>query len=286
MARSILRSVPLSAWSVQRFGLSPTKLRYRAANQGAPRVLCVSIPKAGTHLLERALCLHPRLYRKLLPTVSDENIARWGGLDGLLSRVHPGQIVASHLRFRDVYPGIIDARSVRAIFLTRDPRDIVVSQVHYVAKRVDHRHHEVFSAIPALNQRLKVAIEGDPAHHVVPLAEKLDAFAGWLDVALVVRFEDLIGPQGGGDAERQRETLRSIYRFLEMPIADGMLDSIGDALFSSASPTFRSGGVGGWRDAFDPGTVDLFDAEVGDRLRPYGYGSSDVDDRPGHPHGI
>jgi hypothetical protein len=271
VGRSVLKSVPVSTWSIQRFGLSPTKLRYRAANRGAPRVLCVSIPKAGTHLLERALCLHPRLYRKLLPTVSEENIARWGGLDGLLAKVQPGQIVASHLRFREGYEETIDARSVKAIFLTRDPRDIVVSQVHYVAKRDDHRHHAFFTSMPNLTSRLRVGIEGDPTHHVVPIAEKLDAFAGWLDAAHVVRFEDLIGPQGGGDAERQGAALRSLYGFLGLPVDERLLASIGRRLFSSASPTFRSGGVGGWRELFDQDLSDRFDVEVGGRLEPYGY---------------
>jgi hypothetical protein len=284
VGRSVLKSVPLSTWSVQRFGLSPTKLRYRAANRGAPRVLCVSIPKAGTHLLERALCLHPRLYRKLLPTVSEENIARWGGLDGLLAKVQPGQIVASHLRFRAGYAEIIEARSVKAIFLTRDPRDIVVSQVHYVAKRNDHRHHAFFASMPDLTSRLRVGIEGDPAHQVVPLAEKLDAFAGWLSAAHVVRFEDLIGPQGGGDEGRQRAALRSLYSFLGLPVDERLLASIGLRLFSSASPTFRSGGVGGWRHAFAPEVADLFDEEVGPRLEPYGYGT-DIGDRPGRSRG-
>ena len=122
------------------------------------------------------------------------------------------------------------------------------------------------------------ATAGDPVRHVVPLAEKLDAFAGWLDAALVVRFEDLVGPQGGGDPEHQRAALTSIYRFLAMPFDDPMIESIGRRLFSSSSPTFRTGGVGGWRDAFDRDLTELFAAEVGDRLEPYGYGSTVVDE--------
>jgi len=49
------------AWTFRRFGLSPRKLVARIGNRTEPPILCVSLPKAGTHLLERALCLHPRL---------------------------------------------------------------------------------------------------------------------------------------------------------------------------------------------------------------------------------
>src|SRR5262249_47770326 len=88
-------------WTLERFGLSPGKLPRRIADPGAPRVFCVSIPKSGTHLLERALCLHPALYRKFVPTVSGENIGKWNGLEGLVGRIRPGQVVVSHLRHSD-----------------------------------------------------------------------------------------------------------------------------------------------------------------------------------------
>ncbi|HEY6056822.1 MAG TPA: sulfotransferase domain-containing protein [Candidatus Limnocylindrales bacterium] len=242
-------------------------------------MLCVSIPKAGTHLLERALCLHPRLYRKLLPTVSEENVDRWNGVSGLLAKVRSGQVVASHLRFRPGYPDIIHRRGVRAIFLIRDPRDIVVSQVHYVSKRTDHRLHTLFDELPDVQSRLRLAIAGDAERGVVSIGDRLDLFAGWLDTALVVRFEDLVGPDGGGSRELQMTAIRSIYDFLRLDLDEPLLASIADRLFSADSPTFRSGAIGGWRRSFDPAITALFNETVRERVRPYGYRLSD--DLPG-----
>lgn len=275
MSRSILRSVPVSAWTLERFGLSPAKLRYRVRDPGAPKVLCVSIPKAGTHLLERALCLHPNLYRKLLPTISEENVGRWKGFPGLLAKVRPGQVVASHLRFRPEYPEIVARMGVRPIFLIRDPRDIVVSQVHYVSKRTDHRLHAIFAELPDMRERLRLAIAGDVDRDVVSIGHRLSYFAGWLDAALVVRFEDLVGPDGGGDRSRQRAAVRSIYGSMGMDLDETELGSLCDRLFSADSPTFRSGAIGGWRRFFDPELSALFDTTVGDRIRPYGYHLAD-----------
>src|SRR2546427_9566314 len=123
---SLIDSVPLDRWTFERFGLTPGKLARRVADTGAPRVFCISIPKAGTHLLERALCLHPRLYRKLLPTFNDNNIRRWGGLGTVLAKLRPGQILISHLHFRPEYRSLLHAGGIRCIFLIRDPRDIIV----------------------------------------------------------------------------------------------------------------------------------------------------------------
>jgi hypothetical protein len=263
------------AWTFERFGLSPSKAPRRITNPGAPKVFCVSIPKSGTHLLERALCLHPRLYRKLVPTISDENIGRYGGFDGLLRRLRPGQIIVSHLRYQDRYVESLRQQGVRGIFLIRDPHAIVVSQAHYVARTKAHRNHEFFLAQPSINDRLRIAITGNAEPRVASIAERLEAFSGWLDAGfLVVRFEDLVGPDGGGERTVQIRTLRSIYEFLSTDASDALVASVSRRLFSSASPTFRMGSIDEWRDAFDADLERLIGEVAGEAMIRYGYGRS------------
>jgi sulfotransferase 6B1 len=265
-------SVARHRWTLQRFGLSPSKSPLRVINIGAPRVFCVSIPKAGTHLLERALCLHPRLYRKVLPTISDETIGKYGGLAGLLERVRPGQVIVSHLRFAPEYPTTLTRADTHAIFLIRDPRDIVVSQVHYVSKEDGHRHHDAFAAEPGMKEKLTLAIAGNPAAGVASIRERLEAYAGWLGSGcLVVRFEDLIGPNGGGDGASQLQALRSIYGFVGLKADQTFIESVSRVLFSPASPTFRKGSIGQWRSFFDPELETLMSECAGDLTARYGY---------------
>jgi hypothetical protein len=260
------------SWTLERFGFSPSKAPRRIANAGAPKVYCVSIPKSGTHLLERALCLHPTLYRKLVPTISDENIGRYNGFDGLLRRLRPGQIIVSHLRYQDRYLESLDQQAVRGIFLIRDPHAIVVSQAHYVARTKGHRNHEFFLAQPSIKDRLRIAITGNAEHRVASIAERLEAFSGWLDAGcLVVRFEDLIGPDGGGDRTVQIRALRSIYEFLRIDASDALVASVSRRLFSSASPTFRTGSIGEWRGAFDADLERLISEVAGEAMIRYGY---------------
>ncbi len=243
----------------------------RIVDPGAPRVLCVSLPKAGTHLLERAICLHPKLYRKILPTVSLANVARWGGFDALLARLRPGQVVVSHLHFQAQYLDALARREVRSIFLVRDPRAIVVSQSHYVVQRADHRLHEAFIGLTE-PERLRLAIVGDPRIDMPSIADRLASFSGWLGSgALTVRFEDLVGPAGGGDATTQEETVSAIYKHLGLGADEDLVRSVCERLFSSNSPTFRKGSVEGWRKSFDRTLETLFAEVVGDSAVPYGY---------------
>lgn len=269
-----IRAMPRDAWTLERFGLTPSKLWRRIGDAGAPRVLCVSIPKSGTHLLERALCLHPRLYRKLLPTLSNASLRRWGGLDGLLAKVQPGQVIASHLRFEAGLPDVAERRHVPVIFLVRDPRDLVISQVNYVVRRSDHRFNALFAEKTGFRERLELAIAGDPEHRLRSVGARLKVYEGWLrSKALVVRFEDLVGGGGGGDPDRQEETVRAIYRHIEMPVGDAFVARLCGQLFSSESPTFRKGSIGQWRALFDDELEDLFERTSGDIMRSYGYGN-------------
>jgi sulfotransferase 6B1 len=258
-------------WTLQRFGLSAAKAPYRILAPGAPRVMCVSIPKAGTHLLERALCLHPKLYRKIVPTITDEKVRGYGGLDRLLARVRPGQVIVSHLRFDARYPDIV-ARRARSIFLVRDPRDIVVSQVHYVSRTRGHRNQAFFAGMADETERLAAAIAGDRHHDVPSIAERLDAYAGWLSAgSLVVRFEDLVGPDGGGDRESQVDAVGSIFEFLGIDAGNPLIRSVCDRLFSASSPTFRRGAIGAWRSSFDARLEALFAEVAGQAIGPYPY---------------
>jgi len=260
-------------WTAQRFGLTPRGLRQRLAPPGRGRpVLCVSIPKSGTHLLERALCLHPDLYRRLLPTLHPFNVARYGGPERVLAGTRPHQILVTHLYASPGTVAAVRAAGTATLFMQRDPRDVLVSLVFYAVRVRTHHLHPRLAALPDLKQRLLLLIRGDPASGIPPWGERLDAFTDWLNEdVLPVHFEDLIGARGDGDAAAQTRTLRRIFEHVEVPVPEAWLERAAAVLFHRCSPTFRKGAIGQWRETFDDEIAAAFDAEAGPGMRRLGY---------------
>jgi hypothetical protein len=255
-------------WDLQRFGLTPWKLWARLTNQSEPSILLISIPKAGTHLLERALCLHPRLYRKCVPTLHQENLDRYGGLESLLDSLKPGQILVSHLYYSPERLRLAKESGVLCVFVIRDPHDVALSSAYYVAHNGKHPYHSLFEGL-GLKERILLAIAGDPETGFIGMNEMMKRFAGWMDTSnLVIRFEQLIDPKS-----RER-VLSSLYDSMSIKLSSDLLSFIGGNLVSSASPTFRKGTTGEWRRIFDEEINALFEHTMDEDLMEwYGYGN-------------
>jgi hypothetical protein len=261
-------------WNARRFGMTPGKFFERLGRRGLPRVLTVSLPKAGTHLLEVALCRAPGLRRAILPTLHDANIAERGDLEPVLAGMAAGEIAVTHLSHSEARAEAMRRHAARTLFLVRDPRDIVVSQAHYALERREHPQHEVFRRAGSLRERVLVAIRGNAATGLDAVGLRLAKYAPWLeeDDVLTVHFEDLVGEAGGGTSERQRATLAAVFEHLGLALAPATIDDLAAAVFSPASPTFRRGTAGGWREVFDDELTDAFRQEAGGELTRYGYG--------------
>lgn len=268
--------VARKAWDAKRFGLSPHKFARRLLNGSGPKILCVTIPKAGTHLLERALCLHPPLYRKALPTIHADNIQQWGSLGEILSALSPGQIVMSHLHFsHDRWQSVVES-GTRCIFMVRDPRDVVVSQAHYILGQRRHRNHELFRSQKSFRDCVSLSIVGHPDTNLLSIGETLRRFEGWMrDGVLVVRFEDLVGSQGQGNDTRQREALKTIYNHIGLELDAQTLSHLAFKTFSNRSPTFKNGVAGRWKDDFDDELKEQFKESAAEAIVRYGYESDD-----------
>ena len=260
-------------WDLQRFGLTPRKLGARLGGGPAPKALIVSVPKSGTHLIERALCLHPRLYRPLIRTVNETNIESLGGWPRLASRLRPGGVLVSHLHFDAQRAAIARFHGLRTILMIRDPRDVVVSNAHFIPTRPDHYLYDALSAEPDLHSRIRLLIVGDAARGVPSIGQHLAAFDGWrAGGALVVRFESLIGERGGSSGAAQAERLHDLARHLGFgEDRPAWVQTVRARLFSEESPTFRRGQAGQWRESFTTDLWRLFDEVCGYWLERYEY---------------
>ena len=272
--KSLSKEVAKEWWTLHRFGLTPAKLVRRCVNRNEPKILCVCVPKSGTHMLERALCLYPSLYRKLVRTVEDRKLSCEEELNGVLQSMRPGQIIFSHLHFTERRWALVARLGIRVVFMIRDPRDVAISEHKFIRTYEKHYLHQLFVAQPDLENCLRLTITGETSVKYPSIADRLEKFVGWFDrEVFVIRFEDLIGAQGGGDLSRQRTTLMALYQHIGIHLSEEELSFLAAKVFSELSPTFRSGKAKGWQTQMSQDMQALFRQVAADILVRYGYES-------------
>lgn len=183
-----------------------------------------------------------------------------------------GKCFGGHAAYSDHLMSILKDHDVRTIQIIRDPRDIVCSFAHWIEKRPDYYAHQTFAAM-SLQEKMLAVIKGvnNGTLYFESLATVLDRSYGWItrpDDVLVVRFEDLVGPQGGGDPKAQMKTIESVAHWIGAGDAD--LEKVCGSLFGGTA-TFRKGKSGSWEDDFTPDIRSAFDKVMGDRLKFWGY---------------
>jgi hypothetical protein len=259
----------------------------------APRVFANSFPKGGTHLLSALLGELPRMmfsgvhcaagdFSGGAPRAEPEN-TDWDRLRRTLGSVNRGQFMTAHFPYVEGLGEELDALGYRSLLILRDPRDVVVSAQHYVAKMASHDLHRRFTEqYRTKDERIAATIQGFPADEYGrgqdSIGERLSRYLPWLSMpeVLVVRFENLVGEAGGGSRERQDELVGAIARHVNRALSPERVRGVADRVWSDKSSTFRQGRAGGWRDELTAEHVALFKAVAGEQLVALGY-EADVD---------
>lgn len=277
-----------------------------------PRVLANSLPKSGTHLLTQLLNAlgmrnHPFHLTGALGRVQGRNpFRRWqirrrhdrkgirididndikidrDWLASNLADVPYGSYIRGHCPYSKEIENLLHKLDYKILFIIRDPRDVVVSYFHHMVRDKNYPPHSFFVQLPTDDERLKYAITGirhldTPRLYRAPIDFELESVIGWIDSTNVcaVRFESLIGPQGGGEKHTQIQTVQRIMDFLGINYDSQQVEKIAARVFSPSSPTFRKGRIGDWKNHFSEANKRLFNQIAGDYLVRLGY-ESEVD---------
>jgi hypothetical protein len=185
--------------------------------------------------------------------------------------------VTAHARYHPLLQDLARDLAFRQILLLRDPRDIVVSNSFHMLQDTLNQHHGYYT--DKLNndgERLMTSIrglEGEPGKRLPSIAETLSGYLPWLDQPsiLVVRFEDLIGPRGGGDPNKQLDEIERISGFVGRPLNREGAARIAGKMYARGSLTFRRGQAGDWRNHFSEAHKAAFEEVAGDLLERLGY---------------
>nr|HID58122.1 hypothetical protein [Desulfobacterales bacterium] len=236
----------------------------------------ISIPKSGTHLLYQL-------------------VEAFGYEPGIICPDHPSpgtwyciEYSNSHTSARDFFIDTVRRSPFGnrhhpfprspAIFIYRNPLDILVSEAHYYHQDGKTLFHGYLSK-KSFEERLLTLIN-DP-WLLGSIRDRVGNFVAWLDFQNVIpiSFEELVGPNGGGSIQHQTLLIWSMQLKLHIP---GNPRDFGDKVFNKRSPTFHEGRIGSHAKYFTNKAYEKFYELPQDFMTLLGY---DFDHR-NNPRGI
>ncbi|MCH9633970.1 MAG: hypothetical protein S4CHLAM7_07040 [Chlamydiae bacterium] len=192
----------------------------------------------------------------------------------------PEQILKTHLQ----------DKTLKKIVLVRDLRDISISQVLHIERNLPGtwlREYEdaLYGSLP-LNKKLIFFMVQNIHYTTSPkkIAEQVLKCSSFPNThvfknVLVCRFENLIGPQGGGTSLLQKKELQKIAQFLNIPLTPCEIEKIAETLFGIdelldykwKKEYYRAGRIGGWRQFFTADALEHYDENLKSLNTKLGY---------------
>ena len=260
-------------------------------NLPAPKVLALSMPKAGTHLLGKLLGTLPEMMFSGLHL--DDNhifpnadVGDWTEKQfdrRLLLRTagscQTGQYLTGHFPHTDAVAASLAECEVRPVLILRDPRDVVVSYAHYVSREPRHAHYRYFNnELKTVDEKVMAAIRGFSKSESVPrgllsIGRLIEDYVPWTlsPGVTVCSFERLVGSSGGGSDQQQTAEVQKISEAVNRPLSGEQVTEISQKVFTRKSRTFRKGQIGDWSNSFTPQHKEAFKEVAGKQLIELGY---------------
>lgn len=252
--------------------LNSLRNRVSYLSRSPKKVLLVSIQKCGTHLIQNLF--------KQVGLLNDSTQATGPVHLREFKKKKENTFISSHHTPADDVQAKLeeDPGSMKIIFLFRDPRDAVISWFHWVHpsnKKPAHSHmrymQKVYSNFSD-DEIIDMAISNDKLRkqeYNVLEHFYLSRVHLFHPNVLKMRFEDLIGPQGGGNRQRQLKSIKAFTDYLS--ITHPNYESLADSLYSKKSATFRKAQIGNYKTFFCPDQLRRFNELHGTLLSQYGY---------------
>jgi hypothetical protein len=197
---------------------------------------------------------------------------RW--LERRLSQVPEGSVVSAHCVYSPGFGELLREQDLEMVCILRDPRDTALSHMRYLQERPRHQAFEEYMALADDHERLMYSIRGGwlGDYPLQSLDERYRRFLDWQREAgaELVKFEDLVGPEGGGSEDAQRLATRRVAEHLGIELGEERLEEVCSGLFGKGR-TFRKGQSGGWQDGFAPEHREAVKEVAGSLLVELGY---------------
>lgn len=271
-----------------------THAHNKIARKQPNKILCITIPKCGTNLLKKCLALidperkahysgkfdiqkliqqrmksnknpqppHHFKGKYYIPVVGE--LPHW--LVNFVNKNHE-DISHEHWPYTKKSADFLYQNTKANFFLIRDPRDHIVSMAYFLQNGLDGQS-------ASINDLIFDFIDGRQKHYIswgvfindaypliweLGVADFYKMYLPWMQARgfCTIKFENLVGPHGGGTKEAQLLEIAKIASHIKKQITIEKIESVAHALFGQ-SITFREGKIGSWKSHFTPEMKQAF----------------------------
>lgn len=256
-------------WDLARFGLTPGQIVHNIVHRDelpAPFMLN-SIPKSGTHLMERIFSLHPDVHRKLVRKLFHKNLERHGGFAHQAEALRRGQYLLCHFPWDPEIAETLDRLGMKSVLIVRDPRAIFASEAHYILRNKKHEYHDKVAGgtfEDALDFCLKYRLANEDPSYI----DTARRFKGWLahPSTIITKYEQLVA----GSQEARMAEIARLFAHFGLRNDDTLVRSILDQSIFSTSLTFRKADPYGWKRELSPEWIEKV-TELMPTFSDFGY---------------
>jgi hypothetical protein len=236
-----------------------------------------SIPKSGTHLLKQMLKSIPHVRHNPYNEFYEGYPRDLQRHYHQLSQMRSNEFGAGHIFYSPEWSSMLKQLGMKHIFLSRDPRDIIVSFTYFIVEKYPyHPLHSYFKEDLKTNkQRYMCLIHGVKKEKIKypSIDEWIGRFQKWIKDSntLSITFEDLMN-----SPDSRTKTITTIVNYLwkglRPPVSIPQMVSVMERnMAPDQSLTFRSGKKGSWKHEFDEETKEAFKKVTGNLLIELGY---------------
>lgn len=254
------------------------------------QILLITIPKCGTSLTIK--CLYSLMNSKRNIEELKEAGIMWK--DYLFPGIQLVKNLANKKSFYCYTHMIYDQKKMDLLksstlfFIFRDPRDQIISLYFYMKKLANENNYffwdwvNSFTIEEFIYYMIKEGSFLEDCPEFPPgICTFYQAYEPYLTQPNIckIRFEDLVGPMGGGSQVKQLLAVQSIAKCLRIDLKEKTLHAICCSLFGLKETikgdrphsNFREGKIGSWKNYFTEDHKKVFKETAGDLLIRWGY---------------
>tara|TARA_B100001113_G_C21104024_1_gene620021 strand:- start:1295 stop:2173 length:879 start_codon:yes stop_codon:yes gene_type:complete len=217
--------------------------------------------------------------KKIPISIGSPQMVRQNLVERICSKVKDGEYMLSHIPYSLAMEKILINLKWKNIVIIRDPRDQCASVLNKLKKKKNNpASHYLYQNLRTDSDRIKALINGyDGSNNLrgmVSLETMYRSVLEWQEKGnfIFIKFEDLIGPNGGGNLDNQKATIIQILKHINYDHFDNdeIVERIGHHCFGSTN-SFWKGQIGNWKNVFDKEIAKIFENNISDLLNQLGY---------------